>query len=197
MKLNNLHHSLSDWDFFTPNYILSPDEFISPPTSLKETINAEVIALCRHPDTLNLPGGEIRTHFKRAHIAGLHNKLIFRSQAPLGSSNLTLCYYIELTWTQATLQQVTPGLVLQKGVWHFEVPDDEWYHIRAKFWTAVGGPYDGQLVVDLYIEQDAEWVSCDATVYDPDNLYPDTGIARCGLTIGRSSFTDNTEIAGP
>ncbi len=198
------HHTIADWDFeHGGDYrSLANDFFISPPTSLKY-VGAPAgwwtSVLCRIPDTLCLPEGEMRTWYRK--YAGGHFFIQFRNQSLLGTSELVNCYSLYFSTPNVYLRAFIGG-----GLhWIDNIPayqaDNEWMHWRV-FWYNGFTPAEAPaLCVDLYREIAGEWVREGATLYDTNNRWKDEPVNRCGL-IPYPQFTwkmwyDDTEIWGP
>jgi len=203
--LEKLHHSVSDWDFSEPIgfWNLRADDYVSPPTSLRLVHTTagtrQVTVTCRHPSTLCLPEGEVRS-WRRTDNEN-NNVFSFRNQVALGSSNYLNCYLIYLQTTNGYLRRYVDGESTSFPMGASGGIGDVWQHYRVVYWngsTPEGAP---ALAVKLYLEIDSEWVQQGITAYDPYNQYADSHINRSGLimqaTNGRPEWEDDTEIWGP
>lgn len=203
-KIASAHHTLADWDFEKGAQYrsLSADEFVSPPTSLKFSgspghWNGSV--LCRIPDTLVLPQGEVRTWHHSNQSAVI--LCLFRNQAVLGTSTWRDCYYIALINDLAYLYRaVNYGITLRDST-AYPTLFDQWVHSRAFFYNGKTPGEVPALCVDLYREVAGEWIKEGDTLYDTANSWKDSARNRCGiwptLTVGQILYLDDTEIWGP
>lgn len=203
-KLIAAHHTLTDWDFMRPDeeHSLSPDEFVSPPTSLKlyhAALSAVEVVLCRIPATLLLPQGEVRTWHYSANPTC--RPAVFRNQAALGSSNYQNMYEMLVYPGFARFSYYSAGVGHTITTQACTVPVGQWNHWRV-FWY--NGKTPGEvpaLCVDLYLEIAGEWQKQGSTFYHVPNYWKDSAINRCGFrqnrTGGVSYYIDDTEIWGP
>ena len=198
------HHSIADWDFELPDtyYSLSPDEYVSAPTSLRFSglpANKPCTVLCRIPETLCLPQGEVRTYHHTP--TKQFFPAVFRNQAPLGSSHYWDAYVMGCFSDKARFGYWSGGVYWQISEQPCPTPVDQWNHWRI-FWYNGKTPAElPSLCVDLYREITGEWVKQGTTFYHPANLWKDSEINRCGfydfIRSGEAHFVDNTEIWGP
>ncbi|MBA7558078.1 hypothetical protein ES705_50867 [subsurface metagenome] len=203
-KLSAGHHSITDWDFERPDtdYSLSPLEFVSPPTSLRlfiSDMSVRCTFLCRIPETLCLPQGEIRTWILNPYASV--RVACFRNQAPLGTSHPHDCYYLILSFDKAYFYYYWGGISQLISQQACPYPVGEWVHWRV-FWYNGKTPGDvDALCVDLYREIAGEWEKQGATFYHTANLWADSEINRCGflhyIRAGDAVYYDDTEIWGP
>lgn len=197
------HHTLADWDFEKgdENRSLSDDFFISAPTSLKFTAPSTFgnIVLCRIPATMCLPQGELRTWQRKS--SGNFYPALFRSQAPLGTADALNMYMIYSERVVSRLFRVIAGAPVQVDTTTLFTYLDQWCHHRVYWYNGVTPGEEPALCVDLYRQEDGEWIKDGATMYDTANQWADSEINRCGfreyLPAGHISYTDDTEIWGP
>lgn len=198
-------HSVADWDFEhgATNRSLSAEQFISPPTSLRilepTTATFLDVILCRLPETLCLPQGEVR-NWHYGYYRNLH-PIVFRNQAPLDSANFQNGYHIYLAFTSAILYRHTLGVVAERDRTTCETFINTWTHYRVLFYNGVTPGGVAALCVNLYREVAGEWVQEGETMYDTDNSWKDSEINRIGFnarsTYNHPQFWDDTEIWAP
>ena len=196
--------SLSDWDFMHGDTYrsLSPDRYISEPTSLKYSGAPGLwtsLFLCRIPSTLCLPQGEIRCHFydnlrARAIVA-------FRHQAPLGSADEQNFYWVWFTDIgEARLFLHRGGSGVQRDSTEFIFNLNEWNHLRVSWYNGKTPAEEDALCVDIYREVAGEWIKQGSTMYDTLNNWKDSDVNRCGFRLTMAPdhiiYFDDTEIWG-
>lgn len=203
-KLASNHHSVADWDFTPGMYKgLNNALYVSPPSCLDLTYQEGTptfgSVLCRIPETLCIPQGEIRTWFRTTHRErGWW--ITFRNQKPLGNADYENSYIWSLAGDWATLARIVNG----DSTWikHFPIyyVRDIWYHWRTIYWNGFTPQGEPALVCELYLEVDGEWVKQVETLYDPINQWKESEINRSGIG-GRVNgiwhfYFDDTEIWG-
>lgn len=205
-NLSASHHTIADWDFQRGANArsLDPSYYISPPTSLKFTTDPSLgsnTILCRIPETLCLPQGEVRTWLRRdtPYIGPTPGS--FRNQAALGGASIANCYFFYMQYAFIVLYRSINNAWTEIYTWDWPEPDNVWYHFRT-FWYNGKTPAEvPALCVDLYREIAGEWVKQGDTAYDTANWWKDSEINRCGpfcyVGTNRQSWFDDTEIWGP
>ncbi|MBA7556279.1 hypothetical protein ES705_48979 [subsurface metagenome] len=198
-------HSIADWDWqHGASYrSLSATHFISAPTSLRFMAptppSIYTTALCRIASTLCLPQGEVRTWWRMA--AAEMNVLTFRNQAPLDSADRENCYLLYSLPTRFRLFRVLAGHMTIVGDALFDYTSDTWHHVRCRFWNGENPEGVPCLCVNIYVEEEGDWVQCSITLYDEVNLFKDSDINRCGIlpasVFNIPNYYDDTEIWGP
>ncbi len=199
------HHSVSDWDFSAGiSYILDNAFFVSPPSSLKLFgITAPAVLrlnLCRLPDTLNLPEGEVRSWTRYEH-AMWPPRLFFRNQTALGSAVYSNTYFWVLQANVAYFARYFLGAYRVIGQFAISMNINTWEHWRCVWWNGTTPGHDEAIAVDLYKEVAGLWVQQGSTLYDTDNKWKDSAINRAGIGFtDRDNYDvwfDDTEIWGP
>ncbi|MBA7701393.1 hypothetical protein ES703_110129 [subsurface metagenome] len=198
-------YSVADWDFEygATNRSLSAIQYISAPTALRilEPTTATFIdvILCRVPETLCLPQGEVR-NWQHGYYKNLH-PIVFRNQAPLGSATFFNSYHIYLVQTTAVLYRHILGVVAERDRTTCETFTDTWTHYRAVFWNGYTPESIAALCVNLYREVAGEWVQEGETMHDTDNSWADSEINRIGFaarsTYNHPQYWDDTELWAP
>ena len=195
--------SIDDWDFEQGNYrFLSDEKFISPPTSLKlydPSIASSDTVLCRDPDTLCLPQGEVRTwHFCEV-VTTFPS--VFRNQSPLDTSTYDNGYYICVYAGTVRFGYYHDGVNHVLHEESYAVPYNQWNHWRTIWLNGVNGEGNPALCVSVYLEIEGEWEQIVPTFYDTQNRWKDSEINRCGfrhnIQAGKPAYIDDTEIWGP
>jgi hypothetical protein len=198
------HHSLSDWDFEKgASYrALGSDYYISAPTSLKmggSGASGGDCILCRDASTLNLPEGEVRT-WMRWTTSG-QSPVVFRNQKALGGADMNNGYVFQFGSGSGILYRVVNGSWGQAGTISVSTDGSSWRHFRSVWWNGINLQGAEALNFMLYEEVGGEWVQRGTTLFDTQNVFKDTGIARCGirtlLTGGYYGWFDDTEIYAP
>lgn len=199
-----VHHSVVDWDFpAVAGESLDPSTYVSPPSCLKCTgpngYFANVPILCREANTLNQPQGEVRTWINCTSLA-YQNWLIFRSQSVLGSTSFANQYYLQIQGLTAYFMRMVNNILKTidtRGIVHAA---NTWEHWRVEFWNGFKPDGTPALAVNVYKEVTSVWVQQGATMYDTDNYFKDTGVARCGIGASMRDIQhwrfDDTEIWG-
>jgi len=191
---NKKHYSTSDWDFSTTAWQLNATEYISPPTSLRETIGSTLYVLCKYAGTTPIPQGEIRTWLRPNFRAGRWNRLMFRNQSPIGTALSPDMYYVEFTSVGTSLFETYAASTILIGTFPYLITRFVWAHLRARFTVPTSGDHAGELAVEFYVEEAGEWVKKGDTLYAPNNYYADSAINRLGIRLCYISFADDTEI---
>lgn len=187
------HHSIADWDNIGSPVVLSPDHFISPPTSAKIDAGAIALLVCRVGVTLNLPEGRI-VSWMRAPSTG-YNHLHFRCQSPVGSpayDNLYYCSFV--AGDVANLGKRVAGRGTDIGIWDYAWPFNTWYQVRLT-WDILP-PTNGnkRMTVKLEARTSGDFVDY-GDIIDQDADFENTGIARVGLWIrDQGSYHDDYQV---
>lgn len=183
------------WYFSDANWQLSTDEYVSSPTSLRETINGIVEFILPkvsvYPATLCIPEGEISSWFFNYWDAGRERGFRFRNQSPEGGSD-SPGYKVLLSPTAISV--LINFDASEEGVcsWSVTVPTAEWSRWKLRWWN------EGvDLALELFSWDGSKWVS-EGVEYgldaDGHNLYKDSAINRAGLELSYRSYIDDTEI---
>lgn len=203
-KLIAVHHSLTDWDSELGDQYRSLDTsvYVSPPSSLLfvgGTGWKSGCTLCRVPATLCLPQGEVRTWWRSNQT--YDNGVTFRNQAPLGTATWANCYRTYQMTTYIDVFRTVGGDSTSLAQLPFEVSALTWYHLRVFWYNGYTPGEEEAICIDVYMEEDEEWVKIGDTVYDTENMWKDSEINRAGLMTWFSSgirrWFDDTEIWGP
>lgn len=199
------HHSIIDWDFQTGMYkALDTTVYVSAPSSLKCTYVAGTpvyaTLLCRHPDTLCIAQGEVRTWY-RSNDRTSPFFLVFRNQKPLGEADYNNCYFWSITGNMAYLIRRIDGVPLIVGNFSFAYwLVNTWYQWRTIYWNGINLLGVPALNVELYQKVGAEWVKLGSTLYDVANQWATSKINRSGLGGDVNNvylkYFDDTEIWG-
>ena len=193
----------ADWDFSNVNWILDTSRYVSAPSSLRlrcgSAIPGGCLALCKHPGSLCLPQARLATSL----YSTSENRicLVFRNQAPAGSSNWTNCYRLYIIVQGARLIRRLNNVDTQFDEWANPwLTYNTWHQLRLSWWTA----YNNQNVKSLAIRTEywdgAKWVIA-RTSYDPLNMWEDSAVNRCGVAASYDTayymYFDDTEIWKP
>ncbi|MBA7542159.1 hypothetical protein ES705_34478 [subsurface metagenome] len=204
-KIIPVHHSVVDWDFESgaTNRSLSATKYVSAPTSLcmlePGSTTFRPTILCRHPDTLCLPQGEVRNwEYGYYYIKYMAN---FRNQAPLGSANYTNCYEIFMSAAVISLDRYLAGVYSRRDSTVGVAYSNQWAHYRIFWYNGETPGHVPALCVDVYREITGEWVKSGNTLYDTHNSFKDSAINRAGFRAyskyNNPQYWDDTEIWGP
>lgn len=193
-----IHHSILDWDFSTPGWILDATDFVSPPSCLAVPApgpNA-VRADCKNAACLQLPQGSLQTYFKFP-VGGGYLEIQFRgTRAPGGAS------YLELY--RATINPFNPVWILQEiafgGIlrsWNTTLDPialGVWIPFRLTWWLSWG-----IMLVRLEKEVAGVWVKQGDDIPVENALYEYETYQRAGIGLWRVGAmlavrTDDTSI---
>ena len=203
-KISAAHHSVEDWDFEqdAPIRFLDNSYYISEPTSLSYFYTGAqkwCSTLCRIPETLLLPQGEVRTYVRYETVPSFGFSI--RNQSPLGTASSWNQYLINLFTDELRFYRIVNNVWNRLDTHVFTIAADTWHHMRV-FWY--NGKTPGELpaiCVDIYLEIDGEWVKQGATFYDTVNKWKDSEINRAGphfvTRYNAHIWFDDTEIWGP
>ena len=135
-----LHHSPLDWDFLNINWMLDPELYVSPPSSLTGTGATLCCALLASACTLVTQGRIVG--WGLSHVAGGGLWHIFRNQAPVGTCALIDCYrgnfynnyarldvYVGGGWSVVDTRNFYDGINLDANTW---------YKLRLTWWESMG-----------------------------------------------------------
>lgn len=189
------HHSVGDWDI-QGAYIYSIDHFVSPPTSFSCSAGVAQV-ICKHPNTLVIPSGEIRLHLWEP--AGTYISICFRRQDPIGTPTVnpkTYRIYQRGTpfFDTVLLYDSFPAPALVIGSWPYQWPFNAWVEVRVQFWTFNGGDPANPLAVNLYIKEAGVWVKKGDTLFYSPNTWVGTDPCRVGFTVHEGAWVDDIEI---
>ncbi|MBA7569784.1 hypothetical protein ES708_11525 [subsurface metagenome] len=199
------HHSVADWDFEAGTaYQLFSEFFHSEPSCLRvyqlNGSEERPSILCRVPETLVLPQGEVRTFWWTDNLTR-DAWLLFRNQHALGGADHDNTYLWSLTGNWATLSRWEAGVSTLIGSFVISITYNGWFHWRTAFWNGTSPDHNPALCVNLYKEVAAEWIQQGETLYDEVNKWADSEINRVGIGCWVSSDTnkyfDDTEIWAP
>ncbi|MBA7581336.1 hypothetical protein ES708_23238 [subsurface metagenome] len=199
------HHSVADWDFEAGTaHQLFSEFFYSEPSCLRiYQLNGSTerpSVLCRVPETLVLPQGEVRTYFWTDDLTR-DAWLVFRNQHALGGANRDNTYLWSLTSAWAFFNRYEAGAPTLIGTIPIIIAYDGWFHWRTVFWNGTNPAGDPALCVSLYQEVAGDWVQQGATLYDEVNKWADSEINRvgigCWVSSGTNKYFDDTEIWAP
>lgn len=200
-----VHHSIEDWDFQqgATNRSLSATQYVSAPTSLRilQPTSADFhdAILCRHPDTLCLPQGQVINWVYSYYYSQVVAN--FRNQVALGTANYSNCYEVAVLQTTVDLIRFVGGVFSRRDRTTGQGFQNSWHQYRV-FWYNGKTPAEvPALCVDVYLNIAAEWVKQGATMYDTANMWKDSAINRTGFRAfsgyNHPQYWDNTEIWGP
>lgn len=190
------HHSVADWDKSGVNWELTPLRFISPPTSLRETINSWVTFCCRHAAVFNLPDGELRAWLRNTQFPLQNPVLLFRNQSPLDHSAVGPGYAIWFTAVETELW-LHPGTAWQLlTTFPYILPTLTWAHVRVVFWQATTDGAPSLLAIEIWVNEAGEWVQKGITYFDNINAFALSSVNRLGFTLEAQSYMDDITIWG-
>lgn len=190
------HHSVEMWDFKGSNWQLSTAQYVSAPSSLRQTSSTSLQILCRVPATLCVPQGRIVTWVRVS--APYRHLLTFRHQSPLGSVVTDNCYYLsyyEYSWTY--LYRLVAGHNVSIGRFSIGPILNTWNLLRLTWYNCYNPQNVPSLCVHLERWADPNWLD-GGLLYDPENKWHDSEVNRMGLH-GNSSdnYWDDTELWVP
>lgn len=184
IKKNLAHHSSGDFAFFRTLWTLTPDYYVSEPSSLKiwgpSPASQHNLAICTLPVVACIPQGRIVTYILHHPAAYGHPYIYFRNQSPPGTASSSNGYEVAFYPTFAKLVRVinnsgtTIGDTYYQGV---TMGSDIWYRVRLTWWN--DGPTNLTLRVEVFI--DGAWVITDPDLHDPNNQWKLSGTNRIGV----------------
>jgi len=189
------------WYFSAANWELSTSEYVSAPTSLRETINGTVEFILPlwavYPDCRCIPEGEINSWFRPRFRVGRPLGFHFRNQATEGTySALGYRMLLHPTAIDVLVRYVINSTSYDEAVasWALAVTDGAWSRWSLRWWNR-----GADIALELRSWDGAKWVS-EGIQYgldaDHHSLYKDSLINRAGLTHSYQSYLDDTEIWG-
>ncbi len=188
------HHSTTDWDIGSANWELSASKYVSPPTSLRETIGGSVPFINKHPDCLLLTDGEIRSQgFWYDLPAGNEQHFLFRCQAAIGSASGDQ-YRAEFRWHGVVISLDLGIEYIAIGAFTWVPIIWTWYPVRLRWQTVDEPGHPDSLKIQLFIWLADEWVEQTPPVYDDLNRFKDSAINRAGIRVGKRNHWDDTEL---
>ena len=180
-----LHHSIDQWDRSEPIQInLDTIVYHSAPACLRfqdvAPFSDWLTILSRHAEAQCIKDGRLVTwgNFRRGNV---EQPFCFRNQAPLGTANLTNCYFttVDKHLTRLWIRQDDVNTSL--GQWFAEMTLNTWEHWRLSWWSALTNGGVSTLLISLEKEIDDEWVEQGAPVEYAANTWHDSEINRCGF----------------
>lgn len=195
--------ALSDWDWtYGASYrSLDPSSYVSSPTSLKFLGGSAAVdaVLCRIPETLVLPQGQIVTWFKSGSW-GVGN-LVARNQKPLGSSDGLNMYCVTCQSEAWVLYSVVNNSWSSKGSFPRAGVHGVWVKIRFTWWNGENLSGTPATCFRLEEEIDGVWTHLGSVIYDTMQRWKDSEVNRCGVAFyvvqGNTFWFDDTEILAP
>lgn len=188
------HHSTTDWDFQNANWLLTAQQYISAPTSIRAIVAAGLYVLSRLAGAQCLPQGRM---IACTYATSVHTMyfLTFRNQAALGSASSTNCYLLyRNSATTIRLNRMVGGVSTLIGTWTTTHTLNAWHRYRITWWNGVNEQNQPALACELEQEIGGEWVSR-GILYDTANQFKDSATNRCGIGLTQvDNFQDDTEI---
>ena len=183
----------SDWDFENSNWTIDSGQYVSSPSSLKNTGNCNILS--RRSNCQNLPQGRV-IFWWRATGTALWLSIHMRNQAALGTADRQNCYTLvrTLSGSQAQVNRYEAGT----SVWYqsFGTPAallaDTWYKFRVTWWNNWG-----KIRFRLERWNGSAWVQEGSDIEDSTNKWNTSSVNRVGLQlINLTEYHDDTELWG-
>lgn len=203
--MNQIKHSLSDWDFPSPTYLaIRTDQYVSAPSSLKGllcpsgSINENVwlksaLAPC-------VKDGRFVDWYRWNASAYMDKYILFRAQDVPPLAIPQDCYWLHLRNDYVRLYTRIAGVANEIATGHF-IPDlsaNTWYRFRMTFYSYLGADLVEVMRAIFEIEIAGEWVE-KFNIEDSANLHKDSEVNRIGFMLRvryatLQQWVDDTEI---
>jgi len=197
----------TDWDFLSSSWALDTGVYVSPPSSLRLAGN---FALLKQGSAgTAITNGRIETYFRYDGCYGQYPSpsyafIVFRSNAPDGSTSASIMYFLETYSSLATGSGVkfdTIGLYLCTSGSCSQVTTrsvspqlntNTWNRVRVTWWVS-----NNVLVVRVEYLSGSDWVKIINDITENTNAGANSTTNRTGVGAGRTysaSWHDDTII---
>lgn len=183
------HHSTTDFDFRTANWLLDDSQFISAPTSLKLTkITPSAIQITILKDILSGPieQGRIVSWCRSPYVStSSFHAFVFRNLSPDNSASTFPFYAVVFFSTAARWMKYTSATAFTTlHTWLADgrpfIVANEWRCLRVSWWNGKN-PSDIDATVCRF-ERNIDGIWYPTTdAYDTDQLNKNAPVQRCGV----------------
>jgi hypothetical protein len=196
-KVAKGHHSLADWDY-RPGcpFGLYPDQFISPPSCLRNIENAESLTseffyLKASLAPCIADGRIVDWHRWTGSDVASSAYYLFRCQDCPETGLPQSCYELIFQYGTLELFKMVDGSPQWLSSYDFapNLNQNTWYHFRVTFWQYTGTDLNKVLRITFEMEIDEEWAEM-WYFDDPLNLWAESEVNRIGFG-GISTMSDH------
>lgn len=194
---------VEDWDMELPiRYILDDVHYVEP-LSIRmgsPTYGLNLCMLSRHPDTQNLPVGQVDTWWRMNDSTGRgYPMILFRHQTPLGAASFEVasCYFIKIGDQFIAIGKRSGGITHKSWTWWIRQPINMWHRNRFTWWMS-----GNSMLMKVEAWDGIQWLQIGKIQTDPNPAWTDSPINRVGvgtLTTKEGTYVwfDETDIYGP